>query len=297
MRKLKRKVLAELIAGSAEPVLLARIDQPDWPVVLCNPACATLLGETPQPDQAFADVIEQLIGRELALECSETIRSGEESSLAIEINGKDYLLLLKPVAAGGHRYYAAFWRGAAGTTYATDGEIQQALAKAKHRIRDLTRDDVVTGLLNEKSFREVLTHDWAVAEREKTGLALVFFVLDDFDAYLEVFGKHAADSCQRRVAQAIRRCLRRASDVAAKITSDGTDFLVVLSHASDEDGVREFAAKIAASVRELGLHHPRSRAARFVTVSWYVAVKEPGQSESSAEEFLETAIAASQKSR
>jgi two-component system chemotaxis family response regulator WspR len=170
------------------------------------------------------------------------------------------------------------------------------LVKATHRIRDLARDDPVTGLLNEKSFREVLTHDWAVAQREKSGLALVFFVLDDFDAYLEVFGQHAADSCQRRVAQAMRRCLRRASDVAARITSNNADFLVVLSHASDAGGVREFAARIAAAIRELGLHHPRSRAARFVTASWYVAVKDQERDRMTAQEFLEEAIAASQKS-
>ena len=297
MGKLKRKVLVELISGSAEPVLLARIDRPDWPIVLCNPAFAALLGDSPVVGQAFADVIEQLIGRELALECSETIRTGEDSSLAIEIDGNDYLLVLKPVNMAGQSFFAAYLRGRAGAAYAADGEIQQALVKAKHRIRDLTRDDAVTGLLNEKSFREILTHDWAVAEREQTGLALVFFVLDDFAAYLEVFGQHAADSCQRRVAQAIRRCLRRASDVAAKITSDGTDYLVVLSHGSDADGVRDFAAKIAASVRELGLHHPRSRAARFVTVSWYVAVKEASRGQSTAAEFLAEGMAASQKSR
>ena len=140
--------------------------------------------------------------------------------------------------------------------------MQQALLKAKRRIRDLSRDDPVTGLLNERSFREVLAHDWAVAAREHASLALVAFELDDFPAYLEVFGRHAADSCQRRVAQAIRRCLRRASDVAARVNSTGTDCLVVLSHSSDESAVNEFAAKISAAVRELGLHHPRSRKSR-----------------------------------
>lgn len=298
MNKLKRKILLELVAGSAEPMLVARIDRPDWPVVLCNPACAALLDDTEPLDQPFADVIEHVIGRDLALEISETVRAGQETSLAIEIDGREYVLALKPVGAAEKdaSFYVAYWRGADGSTFAGDGEIHEALLKAKRRLRDLSRDDPVSGLLNERSFREVLEHDWAVAEREKSSLALVFFVLDDFAAYFEVFGQHAADSCQRRVAQAIRRCLRRASDVAAKISSNDTDYLVVLSHASDEAGVREFAAKIATAIRELGLHHPRSRAARFVTVSWYVSVKDAGNDEMTAAEFLETTIAASQKS-
>ena len=90
----------------------------------------------------------------------------------------------------------------------------------------------------------------------------------------------------RRVAQAIRRCLRRASDVAARIeTSDG-DCLVVLSHSSDANAVNDFAAKISAAVRELGLHHPRSRESKFVTVSYKTRVMEAGKDKESAEEFL-----------
>ncbi len=292
MKKLKRKILEQLISGSAEPVLVASIDQPDWPVVLCNAACEALVGDKSAVNEPFADVIEQLVGRDLALEISETVRSGHETSIAIELDGREYLLVLKPLtpqddSAG---FYVAYWRGAAGTSYAADGEIQQALLKAKRRIRDLSRDDPVTGLLNEKSFKEVLAHDWAVAERKKSCLALVSFTLDDFDAYLEVFGRHAADSCLRRVAQAIRRCLRRASDVAAKISYKENDYLVVLSHASDEDAVREFAARIATAVRELGLHHPRSRAARFVTVSYRTKVMEAGNDQKNADDFLKAAF-------
>jgi diguanylate cyclase (GGDEF)-like protein len=292
MKKLKRSVLEQLISGSVEPMLVARIDLPDWPVVLGNVAFEGLAGGKSVLEEPFADVIEQLLGRDLALEISETVRAGHDTSLAIELDGREYLLVLKPVSSteAEASYYLAYWRGAAGGSYAADGEIQQALVKAKRQIRDLSREDPVTGLLNDKSFNEVLAHDWAVAGREKSCLSLVSLSLDDFDAYLEVFGRHAADSCQRRVAQAVRRCLRRASDVAAKIRRKDVDYLVVLSHASDEDGVREFAQRIAASVRELGLHHPRSRTARFVTVSWKVSVKNAAESKTGAAEFLKDAL-------
>jgi len=65
---------------------------------------------------------------------------------------------------------------------------------------------------------------------------------------------------------------------------DGAE-LVVLSHASDEDIVREFASRISAAVRELGLHHPRSTVSRFITVSFRVGV---GTAENqTAAEFLD----------
>jgi diguanylate cyclase (GGDEF)-like protein len=284
-----RQVLEQLIESSAEPVFVARIDHPDWPVVLANAAFGTLSDYLPVRDKPLADVVEGLVGRELALEISEAIRGGQETTIAVEFGGKEYLLVLKPLVSAGSegQFYAAYWRATAGGALAVDTEIQQALLKAKRRIRDLTRDDPVTGLLNAVTFKEVLTHDWAVASREKTSLALVAFTLDDFPAYLEVFGKHAADSCLRRVAQAIRRCLRRASDVAARLEAKDGDCLVVLSHSSDESGVNDFATRISAAVRELGLHHPRSREEKFVTVSYRSAVLAAGEDDTTVDEFLD----------
>ena len=190
-------------------------------------------------------------------------------------------------ADAGPRYYAAYCRGGAGAPHGGNAEMQQALLKAKGRIRDLTRSDPVTGLFNARTFRETFDHDWAVAARENGTLALVVFELDDFDAYVDVFGRHAADSCLRRVSQAIRRCLRRASDVVARIDEHR---FVVLSHSSDANGVREFAESIAAKVRELGLHHPRSSAGRFVTVTFGVAVTEAAKDERGAAGCLDALL-------
>ena len=142
--------------------------------------------------------------------------------------------------------------------------------------------------MNGHAFADVFEHDWAVAAREKSKLSLVTFTLEDFEAYLEVFGRHAADSCLQRVGQAIRRCLRRASDVVAR--PDAQRFMV-LSHASDEDGVSEFAARISTAVRELGLHHPRSNASKFVTVSYVVSVADVRQEQQGAREFLARLLA------
>lgn len=286
MNAVERDILEQLIAATTEPLVLVCIDQPDWPVVLANPAFENISAGNVL-DQPFADVIEELAGRELALEISECVRSQQETSFPVESNSREYLLVLKPMLISGEdvaRYYAAYWRSGAGSGSAEGAEMHHALLKAKRRIRDLSRDDPVTGLLNARAFSDIFDHDWAVAAREKSRLSLVMFTLDDFDAYIEVFGRHAADSCLRRAGRAIRRCLRRASDVVAR--PEGARF-VVLSHASDEEGVREFAALIATAVRELGLHHPRSKSSKFVTVSFDVVVADAANEERDAAQFLE----------
>ena len=290
MEPVNRRILEQVLAESAEPVLVVRIDHSEWPVAFSNRAVAAIGAEEAE-GKPFADVIEQMVGRELALEISEAVRSKQETSFPVERAGREYLLVLKPLLLPGEdgaAFYAAFWRNGSGSLSSAGAEVQHALLKAKRRIRDLSRDDPVTGLLNERAFREVLDHDWAVAAREKSALAVVVFSLDDFDAYVDVFGRHASDSCLRRVGQAIRRCLRRASDVVGRLEREK---LAVLSHAPDDHAVQDFAARISTAVRELGLHHPRSSAGRFVTVSFRVALVQVAEESRGAGRFLDDLLA------
>ena len=292
MKSINRKILEQVIAASAEPLLVVRIDHPDWPVVLSNAAFESIGGEDLR-QKPFADVVEQLVGRELAVEVSESLRSHDETSFPVELGGREYLLALRPLLLANEtvpKFYVAYWRAGAGAGAVAGSEMHHELLKAKRRIRDLSREDPVTGLLNEGALAEVLEHDWAVASREKSPLSLVVFTLDEFDAYTEVFGQHAADSCMRRVGQTVRRCLRRASDVIGRMQGDQ---VVVLSHASDDVGVREFAGRIAAAVRELGLHHPRSSVAKFVTVSFEIGVSTDAAEEMSARAFLDDLLSRS----
>jgi len=285
---ISQHILEQVIGASREAVLVVDLGHTDWPVVIANPAFEHF-GGADTVGRPMADVIEALVGRDLALEISESLRNRQETSYPVEVGGSERLLAIKPLSVPGEdpaTHVALFFRG--GARGAGGQETQHALLNAKRRIRDLTRDDPVTGLLNEKAFRDVLAHDWAVAARERSLLALVLFSLDDFDAYFDVFGRHATDSCLRRVGQAVRRCLRRASDVVARI--DGARF-VVLSHASDEAAVREFADQIATTVRELGLHHPRSTRGRFVTVSPHVVALQAGDEGETADSFLARVLA------
>ena len=289
MNPVSREVLEQVVQASAEPLLIARIDHPEWPVVLSNAAFESI-GGADLRGKPFADVIEQLVGRDLAVEVAEALRSQQETSFPVELGGREYLLALRPLMTDtdtAPKFYVAFWRGAGVGGAVAGSEMHHELLKAKRRIRDLARADPVTGLLNEQAFFEVLEHDWAVAVREKSSLAIVVFTLDEFESYVDVFGRHAADSCLRRVAQAVRRCLRRASDVVGRLSSSE---VVVLSHASDEASVREFASRISSGVRELGLHHPRSSVSKFVTVSFEVGVSANAGADTSARAFLDSLL-------
>lgn len=299
MTSLSPVALRALVDASTEPMLLFRTQQADWPVVMANPAFVKLgVGpggpggefspEVELQPPPFAELIDKLVGRESALEVSEAVRSGRANTISVNANGRECLLTLRPIddpGDSGGQYMAVLLRFTDGHAGA---DADYELKRARHRIRDLRREDPLTGLLNERTFRDILAHDWAVAGREQSTLAVVVFTFDDFGAYVDVFGRHAADSCLRRVGQTVQRCLRRASDVVGR---QGDDRIVVLSHAADQDNVRAFAERIAASVRELGIHHPRSEHGRFVTVSHRVRSITVARGAPSPEEFLDELLA------
>ena len=193
MTEASSMALKALVDASAEPMLLFRTQQADWPVILANPAFVALgVGPGgPESDTSaieqlqpapFAEIIDKLVGRESALEVSEAVRSGRPSSISVDAVGRECLMVLKPIDDPGDsagRCMAVILRFADGR-FANDAD--HALKRARRRIRDLRREDPLTGLLNERTFREVLAHDWAVAAREQSTLAVVVFSIDDFHA-------------------------------------------------------------------------------------------------------------------
>jgi len=177
-----------------------------------------------------------------------------------------------------------FWMGLERRDLASDANggdnerdaLLGILRDARVHLRRLDGRDSTTGILNRRAFDDILDRDWALAQRDQRALTLILFRLDCFDEYRQVFGRHAADACLQKVAHAITGSLRRASDLVARFADDQFGVLVAQS---DEAKVREFSATIAAKVRGLSIHHPRSSVDRFITVTCGVASAVPGSSD------------------
>jgi diguanylate cyclase (GGDEF)-like protein len=183
---------------------------------------------------------------------------------------------------GEPRYWVASERPAATGEESAEGHDRDALLSvlrdARRHIRRLEGRDNTTGVLNSRAFHELLERDWGLARRSRNSVALLVFEIDSFDAYCDVFGRHGGNACVRKVAHAITGSLRRTGDLTARLSADR--FAVLMGHA-DADTAAGFASQIAAKVRELAIHHPRSLHDRFVTVSCGYAALTPGASQSS----------------
>ena len=143
----------------------------------------------------------------------------------------------------------------------------------------LIRDDRLTGLFTLPYLEELLKRDWAVAQREHRSIAVFAVDIDSLDLYNATFGRAAGDSTIRRVAHVISGCLRRASDVTARI--DGGS-LVAFAPGLEHDQALRVGQTMTERVRELRIHHPRSAVLRYVSVSVGVCAVTPENADNPA---------------
>jgi len=274
MKDIDNNVLIQALDHLPVGTLIVDARQQHWPVVYMN----TIIGQLTGLDistllgcpwrgllvdpEELAPQRERLLGSPALvvrhLKQRWQSRSGEPVDMALQVSP----LFARP---GQPAYWLitvdAEQNGAESTA---DDTLRTALRDAQLRLRQLDRSDAITGLANRQAFLEVVQRDWSIASREQRRISVIVFQVDALDRYRDLYGKHAADSCLRKVAHAISGSLRRTGDIAARVADNRFAALV---GSADESGAKEFAGQIARKVRELAIHHPRSPTGRYVTVS------------------------------
>jgi diguanylate cyclase (GGDEF)-like protein/PAS domain S-box-containing protein len=151
------------------------------------------------------------------------------------------------------------------------------------------REDRLTGLASRFYFEDVLKRDFALAQRDKTDIALLLFDIDQLGPYNEIFDRTGGDAVIKRVARAIAGSFRRGTDIVGRW--DGAS-VIVLMHGTQSDHVIQHATTVAHRVREQQIHHPRSTQ-KYVTVSGGVAIHtaRPGDNADRFLHAVEVAVA------
>jgi diguanylate cyclase (GGDEF)-like protein len=117
----------------------------------------------------------------------------------------------------------------------------EQMHSAVQRISDLASTDALTGLLNLRSFEEILQQEHRKAERFGRPYTLVVVDVDNLAQINETMGHEAGNQVLAAVAAAITRSIRN-SDVAARLGGD--EFVVLLTEADTAMG-----AAIATRIR------------------------------------------------
>jgi two-component system, cell cycle response regulator len=153
----------------------------------------------------------------------------------------------------------------AGAAVIAASRARAELAVAK-QLADL---DSLTGLLNQRSFHELLNHEVARAHRYKRRLALIIVDVDNFKSINDEIGHLEGNAVLNEVAERVRTAVR-AADIACRIGGD--EFAVILPESSTDD------ANLLAQRIVLGVSDPPLSGAPSLSVSTGVGELREGDS-------------------
>jgi diguanylate cyclase (GGDEF)-like protein/PAS domain S-box-containing protein len=286
MTEFDQGLYRRLVESSPEGVVLIDAQGADHPVVYVNPAFEALTGYSSA----------ELLGRNLRLlqaddreqdgrhRLRDALSRGETCRVLLRNYRKDGSLFWNEMTVmpvrhpdGCVTHFAGHHRDA-GERLRIDPKVaKDSLSGAHQPTAIAVRDDRLTGLFTLPYLEELLKRDWSVAHREQRSIAVFAVDIDALDLYNTTFGRAAGDSTIRRVAHVVSACLRRSSDVTARI--DGGSLIAFAPGLSIEQALR-VGQLMAERVRDLRIHHPRSAVLRYISVSVGVCAATPGASDS-----------------
>ena len=262
-----------LLETSPEGVVLVDALDPDHPVVYVNPGFESLTGY-PAAD-LIGKNLRMLQGDDRDQDARHRLREALARGGACRVLLRNYrkdgtlfwneLTVLPMHDSNGRITHFAGHHRDAGERLRIDPKLSRDASSGAHQSAALgLRDDRLTGLFTVPYLEELLKRDWAIAQRESRSIALFAIDIDALDLYNATFGRAAGDSAIRRVAHCINGCLRRSSDVTARI--DGGGFMAFAPGISTEQAML-LGQMMTERVRELRIHHPRSAVLRYISVS------------------------------
>lgn len=146
------------------------------------------------------------------------------------------------------------------------------LQMVNQELLHLSLVDPVTGIANRRQFNDMMDRAWRSAARHQFEIALILMDIDFFKGYNDHLGHPAGDDCLRRVANELAAGLLRPDDFLARY--GGEEFAVILPR-TDLAGAEVVADRLRSNVESLGIQHPASATAAFVTVSQGLASAVP----------------------
>lgn len=124
--------------------------------------------------------------------------------------------------------------------------------------------DALTAIGNRRFFEQHAALALRQASREGAGAVLAILDVDHFKRFNDRYGHHAGDLALRLVAQALKGCLRRPMDLAARL---GGEEFGLLFYGAGPEQAQALLDNVVHTIADLAIPHDTSETARHLTVS------------------------------
>ncbi len=174
----------------------------------------------------------------------------------------------------------------------TSADLGLAQGKAKALADTLERispNCQVTGLANRRHFEQLFEGEWRRAGREGKVVSIVVVDIDDFQEYLETYGRQSADALLKRIATTLKGFGRRAGDTAGRY--DDTKLALLLPGCEVRNATR-MAEAARKRIEGQAIPNANAKNGQLVTIHCGVAMIKPTRSMASNEllKRVDTAI-------
>jgi diguanylate cyclase (GGDEF)-like protein/PAS domain S-box-containing protein len=153
---------------------------------------------------------------------------------------------------------------------------EEKLVALQKELELLSYQDGLTGVANRRRFDQVLTQEWASAQRDATPVALIMLDIDHFKQYNDHYGHIQGDECLKRVAAIMSSIAGRPRDLVCRY--GGEEFMLVLPE-TDFASAMALAKKCRELIRRAEIKHSGGGSQSLLTVSMGVVASIPDRGE------------------
>ncbi len=150
--------------------------------------------------------------------------------------------------------------------------ISQELIKSNQKLKEVSLMDGLTDIPNRRFFNQTFILEWKRATRNNGALSIIMIDIDFFKRLNDRYGHQVGDVCLIKVAQTLKRALKRPSDFIGRY--GGEEFGVILPDTPHE-GAKLLAERMLTAVEELQIPNENSEVKPYVTISAGVACIQP----------------------
>ena len=139
--------------------------------------------------------------------------------------------------------------------------------------KKLANFDKLTGLLNRRSYDEVLSSQLNLAVRNKYAITLAILDIDFFKRFNDLYGHPEGDIALRKLGELLTKHMQRANDYVFRI--GGEEFALLVS-GLDEEKVALYLNALRESVKDLKIENKNSSVGDYLSVSIGAVILEQG---------------------